>query len=105
MKKLMSLFFAAAVLFPLHSAENLLRNAGFENAKSIPWQSWPGPSKIITENPASGKQCIAVPALSDRSEYLLQKNIPVKAGYAYCCSLKSRADDCKKALKVSLIFR
>ena len=105
MKKLMSLFFAAAFLLPLHSAENLLRNAGFENAKRIPWQSWPGPSKISTENPALGKQCMAVPALAGRSEYLLQKNIPVKPGYAYSCSLKSRSEDCKKALKVSLIFR
>ena len=105
MKKLMSLFFAAAVLLQLHSAENLLRNAGFENARSIPWQSWPGPSKISTENPASGKQCMAVPALAGRSEYLLQKNIPVKPGYVCSCSLKARSDDCKKALKVSLIFR
>ena len=105
MKKLMSLFFAAAVLLPLHSAENLLRNAGFENAGSLPWQSWPGPSKISTENPASGKQCMAVPALAGRSEYLLQKNIPVKPGYACSCSLKTRSDDCKKALTVSLIFR
>ena len=105
MNKLMSLFFAATVLLQLHAGENLLRNAGFENARSIPWQSWPGPSKISTENPASGKQCMAVPALAGRSEYLLQKNIPVNPGYACSCSLKTRSDYCKKALKVSLIFR
>ena len=105
MKKLASLCFAAAVSLPLLSGENLLQNAGFENVKHAPWQSWPGPSKISTKNPASGRKCMAVPALADRSEYLLQKNIPIKPGYAYRCSLKSRSDDCEKPLNISLVFR
>lgn len=105
MKKLMSLYCAAVVLLPVFSGENLLMNSGFEDAKTIPWQSWPGPSKISTKNPASGRKCMAVPALVGRSEYLLQKNIPVKPGYAYICSLKSRSGDCEKPLKIILVFR
>ena len=105
MKKLTSLFFAAAVSLPLFSGENLLQNPGFEDAKTISWEFWPGPASLSTENPASGQRCVSVPALPDKGEYLLQKKIPVEPGFAYAFSLKSRSNDCKKPLKISLVFR
>ena len=103
MKKTVTLLLAAAVL-PL-SAGNLLQNPGFEAANRMPWQSWPGPCAVGTENPASGAQCMDVPALADKVEYLLQKDIPVEPGFAYICTLKSRSGDCTGPLVVHLIFR
>ena len=41
---------------------------------------------------------------ADKSEYLLQKNIPVEPGCAYICSLKSRSDDCARPAEVTLVF-
>ena len=105
MKKLTSVLAAVSLLLPLQAAENLLRNPGFEDAQAGPWQFWPGSAAVSTKDPASGKQCLAVPQLSGRREYLLQKNIPVEPGCACICSLKSRADDCAGPLEVNLIFR
>lgn len=104
MKKLAVLFLASAAILPLR-AENLLGNPGFEESKQVPWQTWPQQSSRSTENPASGKMCMAVPALKDKGEYLLHKNIPAEPGYAYICKLKTRSDDCKRALEVVLLFR
>ena len=102
--KLSVLLLLAAAVLPL-SAENLLQNPGFEAERRMPWQSWPGPCSIGTQDPASGAQCMDVPALADKTEYLLQKGIPAEPGFAYVCTLKSRADDVTSPLIVHLIFR